>query len=217
MLRALVVKELRETAGIVILALIAYAGFVISHMGLEVLPISVSSSKAIPFVSPEFLSTFAIVAVCLAIALGFRQSAWEAVGDTYQFLLHRPISRWRIIGLKLLTGAGLYLVCSALPILTYAWWAATPGTHASPFEWSMTATSWQVWISMTILYLGSFLSGIRPARWIGTRLAPLAASGLLVAVIQFIPWWWVLGLAAVLLAGAVLTANILFVARTRDY
>jgi hypothetical protein len=70
---------------------------------------------------------------------------------------------------------------------------------------------------MTILYLGSFLSGIRPARWIGTRLAPLAASGLLVGLIQLIPWWWVLGLAAVVLAVAVLTANILFVARTRDY
>ena len=39
-----------------------------------------------------------------------------------------------LIGLKLAVGALVYLVCGAVPILLYGVWAATPGTHASPFD-----------------------------------------------------------------------------------
>jgi hypothetical protein len=121
------------------------------------------------------------------------------------------------MGTKLLIGAGLYLVCGALPILAYAWWALTPGKHASPFYWSMTLPAWKIWITMTGVYLGAFLSGIRPARWIGTRLLPLAAAGVLVFLIQFVPIWWILGLACIALLDAVLVANVFFVIETRDY
>jgi hypothetical protein len=127
------------------------------------------------------------------------------------------MSREQLLGVKLAAGGGLYLLCSAIPILLFAWWAATPGTHASPFRWSMTVPVWQIWVSMTILYLGSFLAGIRPARWIGTRLAPVVAAGMLVAVIQLVPWWPVAGLLVVLLVNVTLVTNIFHVARTRDY
>ena len=81
-------------------------------------------------------------------------------------------------------GAGLYLAFSAVPILVYAWWAATPGTHAGPFEWSMTLPAWQLWLSITAIYLAAFLVGMRPARWIGSRLLPLVAVGLFVLLLQ---------------------------------
>ena len=55
-------------------------------------------------------------------------------------------------------------------------WAATPGTHASPFEWSMTVPIWIGWFAMTILYLGAFHTVVRPGRWYRSRLLPLAAS-----------------------------------------
>ena len=41
----------------------------------------------------------------------------------------------------------------------------------------MTAWAWQLWLCMPLVYLGAFLSGIRPARWFGTRLMPLVAAG----------------------------------------
>jgi hypothetical protein len=119
--------------------------------------------------------------------------------------------------MKILVGAALYLCCSAIAILAHGLWAATPGTHASPFYWSMTGPTWEVCLSMVILYLGAFLSGIHPGRWRGTRLLPLIASGALVLFIAWIPWSWPCGLAATLLASLVLIWTVFFVAEARDY
>jgi hypothetical protein len=70
---------------------------------------------------------------------------------------------------------------------------------------------------MTPVYLGAFLVGARPARWFGSRLLPLAGAGLLVGLIQFLPWWWLLGVLAILLLDAWLVASILYVTKTRDF
>jgi len=215
MTRALFAKELRETAGIVLLALAAYVYVATSLTGIRVPPMFLGE-EGIPFVGGEFLAAFAFVSAVLVVTLGLRQSLGESYRGTFLLLLHRPASRRRLIAAKLATGTGLYLVCSPLAILAYAWWAATPGTHASPFEWSMTVPVWKLWISMVPLYLASFLTGIRPARWFGTRLAPLAAAGLLVTLVQFVPWWPVF-LAAIVLLAAALAASIFFVAGERDY
>ena len=119
--------------------------------------------------------------------------------------------------MKLLVGVAVYLVCAAAAILVYAWWAATPGTHASPFEWSMTVPIWKVWITMPLLYLGAFLSGIRPARWVGTRLLPLAAAGTLVLLLPRSALVAGLRTGAHVLFSVVLVGSIFFVVRTRDF
>lgn len=220
MFQAVVVKELRETIGIALGALVAYAYLVANGMGVNLLPylnFFYVDERAIPFVGGLFPGAFVLVSGAFAMALGLRQSAWESARGTFLFLLHRPVSWGWLLGAKLLVGAAVYLLLAALPILLYGWWAATPGTHASPFFWSMTLPCWQIWVSMTAVYLGAFLSGMRPARWIGSRLLPLAAMGLLVYCIQLLPGWWVWGLAAVALLNGLVTANIFFVARNRDF
>ncbi|MFH1923142.1 MAG: hypothetical protein ABIP48_25040 [Planctomycetota bacterium] len=233
MLKTLALKELRETAGIAVVALAVYFYIVASAMNvnlqraISMLPglgrltrywmLYPGQEYAIPFVGGGFQSNFTFISVCLAIALGFRQSVGESVRGTYPFLLHRPMGRQRLLGTKLAVGAVVCLVCSAVPVLVYAWWAATPGTHASPFEWSMTVPTWKVWISVPILYLGAFLSGIRSARWKGTRLVPLAATGVLAMTIPHLPWWSICGLGAVVLVDVLLVYSIFFAARTRDY
>jgi len=222
MLKTLAQKELRETILIALAALVVYAYLVITGIGLDLLPYFYlpgfyPDERAIPFVGGVFSGMFVLVSVGFAIALGLRQSVGESIRDTFVFLLHRPVRRQRLIAVKLLTGAALYLVCAALPILVYAWWAATPRTHASPFFWSMTLSAWQAYVSLTAVYLGAFLSGLRPGRWMGTRLWPLAAAGGLAWRIQALPCWWVWGLGALIIMNVVLTANILFVARNRDY
>jgi hypothetical protein len=115
-----------------------------------------------------------------------------------------------------LAGLGLYLVTAAPPILLYAGWAATPGTHASPFQWSMTLGAWQIWLAITGLYLAAFLVGIRPARWFGSRLLPLVSVGVLVLFLCMLPWWlW--SMVSALALDACLVGTILFVAHSRDY
>jgi hypothetical protein len=133
------------------------------------------------------------------------------------FLLHRPASLWRVLAAKLAVGAGLYLICGLVAILSYAAWAAMPGKHASPFRWWMTAYAWEAWGVIAVVYLGAFLAGIRPARWFGTRLLPLAAGGLLAVLLVFLLFWPLVGIAAFLLVAACLVGLIHFTARSRDF
>ena len=171
----------------------------------------------IPFVGGEFLLHFSCVSAAMVLALGLGQTVGESVHGTWMFLLHRPQSSTCLIGVKLLVGAVLYLVCAGAAILAYSWWAAAPGAHASPFAWSMTVPVWKVWITMPLLYLGAFLSGIRPARWFGTRLLPLAASGAVVLLLCDLRWWPLCGLGLTVLFAVVLVGSIFFVMRTRDF
>ena len=162
MSKALVIKELRETAWIVILAAGAFAYSILRLVGYHPLMGSSDRVMNIPFVDGHFLSDFEEIAAVFAIVLALRQSAWESLRGTSVFLLWRPVSRDRILAVKMTVGLALLLGTSGLAFLAYALWAARPGTHASPFYWSMTIDSAVMWLAMTPIYLGSFLSGIRP-------------------------------------------------------
>jgi hypothetical protein len=218
MWKAIVSKELRENWWIAGLGLAAYLYAVAELTDVHLLPVvRTGRSWSMPFGNDMFLEPFAMISVGLTIALGLRQSISESVRGTWLFLLHRPLSRRGVVWLKLAVGAGLFLFSAVLPTLIYACWAATPGKHASPFFWSMTLSSWQTCFSLLAVYLAAFLSGLRPARWFGSRLFPLAGTGLIFFVRMGLSPWWFLqaGLMAALLA--VLLASIFHVVRTRDY
>jgi hypothetical protein len=215
--KALVLKELRESAGLIAVAVLVAAYTLAGLTGVRLLPIQSGSGTQYPFVSDySFVFSLSMLAGGLAVLLGFKQSAWELWQGSYFFLLHRPVSRRTIFGVKLAVGLAVLLAISGAVIQLYAMWAATPGTHATPFFWSMTISAWQLWISFPMLYLGAFLSGIRPGRWFGSRLAPLAASGLLVILAAVVPWWW-LSLTIVLVSCTAFVASIFQYVDIRDY
>jgi hypothetical protein len=217
---ALMRKELREVFGIAAAALGCYLALVVSLMGTMAfywVPGMPRGPEDVPFTSGDFMSVFTVISVVFAAALGFRQSAWESSRGTYLFLLHRPMRRATIFLTKLATGIAVFLFCSSVPIVLYAAWASMPGRHAGPFEWSMTDPAWQLAFVMPLLYLGAFLSGLRPARWFGTRLLPLAASIVLLVLVSVLPWWWYAGLPVALVLYGLLAANVCYVARVRDY
>ena len=116
-----------------------------------------AGTDSVPFAGSGFTEFFVLVAVVFAVALGFRQSAWESGRGTYLFLLHRPAARDTIFLTKLATGAGVLVLCSTLPVVLYGWWAAVPGHHPSPFDWSMTEYAWRLVFQMPLLYLGAFM------------------------------------------------------------
>jgi ABC-type transport system involved in multi-copper enzyme maturation permease subunit len=226
MVLAIVRKELRETRLFAALALGLYLiyvskltgqwGRVLTHL-LGWVPGMNGEPPYIPFVQDNFLTILSFIGVALAITLGFRQSAWEPSQGTAQYLLHLPLARRTIFLTKLTTGIGLLLVCTLLPILIYATWAALPGTHPSPFEWSMTAPAFQLWSLIPLAYLGAFASGIRAARWFGSRLLPLLAVAIPFVFSFEVPSWWLIGFPLLLLVAAVLVSDILWEAETRDY
>jgi len=214
-----VLKELRETAWIALVGLVAHLAFVANCAGYAVVPFwpNRTYGGAIPFLNDSFLTSFCFVSIALAVGLGLRQTAVESGRGTWLFLLHRPVSMRRVLAVKLAVGAGLYLICGLIAILSYAAWAKLPGRHASPFLWWMTADAWKAWSLIAVVYLATFLAGIRPARWFGTRLLPLAAGGILAALLVFLMFWPLLGIAAFFLVAACLVGLSHFIARTRDF
>lgn len=219
-MKALALKELRELRGIMALALVAYLILVARMIGvkaIDFLPGMPQEMETLPFVSGEFLSYFTILVALFGMALGFRQSAWEASRGTYLFLLHRPVSRQAVFALKLAVGVLVLWACSAIPILLYGWWAATPGQHPSPFRWAWTMGAWWVVGVSVLVYLGAFLSGLRPARWFGTRLLPLVGTVVLMVLSQTSLWNIWVQITATLLSAAVVVCAIRYVASVRDY
>ena len=226
MVGAIVRKELREVRAFAAIALALYAVSLIRLTGklsplltalMGWMPGMDAESADVPFVDDYFLEHFFFIGMALALALGFRQSAWEPSQGTALYLLHLPLARQTIFVTKLVTGIGLLLLCTLLPILIYAAWAAMPGTHPGPFEWMMTGPALRVWLLMPLVYLGAFASGIRPARWFGSRLLPLAAVALPTTLSYAVPLWWLIGFPLLLLVAAVLLSDILWEAETRDF
>jgi len=176
-------KELREIAGISALAVGAYLLVLMIFTGAtfaQWLPIvsllAEPTPTVVPFLNSAFSNFLCGVSCLIALMLGFRQSAWDHSRHTYLFLLHRPIARPRIFLVKIGTGLAILLASSGACIVAYAAWATTPGTHPGPFYWSMTENCWICCLGFSLVYLGAFLSGLRRARWFGTRLLPLVAG-----------------------------------------
>ena len=217
MWKALVFKELRDVLPIACIALLAYLACVASLMGYPVL-FDLFSAEEIPFLGGALNEFFVYIAIAFTIGLGLWQTVAENNRGTWLFLLHRPVGLRTIVGFKLAAGAGVYLLVSALPILIYAFWAATPRTHASPFAWWMTKEAWHIWFFMLPCYFAAFLTGIRPSRWFGTRLLPLLAVGLLSTLIATLTWdYWFLNHVAVILLCGMFSYIIFYVAQTRDF
>ena len=110
---------------------------------VPVLGLITDSVDAIPFLSDAFGSDIDLVAgvlrfgtrllaVALAISAAMRSSF--CCTDLYRASAFMASSSRRAERLSALPES---------PFLRYAIWAATPGTHASPFEWSMTLPTWQ--------------------------------------------------------------------------
>jgi ABC-type transport system involved in multi-copper enzyme maturation permease subunit len=226
MVLTIVRKELRETwmfaalaVGLYVIYLCQLTGkgsAILAHTVWWVPGMNVEPPD-VPFIQDNFSTMLFFIGAALAIALGFRQSAWEPFQGTALYLLHLPLTRRTVFVTKLLTGIILLLACTLLPILIYATWAAMPGTHPGPFEWSMTEPAIRVWLLMPLVYLGAFASGIRPARWFGSRLLPLFSVAFTGTLLVPLAHWRLIAFAFLLLAAAVLVSNILWEAETRDF
>jgi hypothetical protein len=226
MVMAIIRKELRETRAFAALAVALYFMYLSKLTGtlsplltslFGLVPGMNAEVPDVPFVEGNFLIILFFIGVALAITLGFRQSAWEPSQGTALYLLHLPLARHAIFLTKLLTGIGILFVCTLLPILIYGSWAAMPRTHAGPFEWSMTAPAFHIWLLMPLAYLGAFASGIRPARWFGSRLLPLVSVALPGIYLYLLPYWWLIAFPLLILVAVILVSDILWVAQTRDF
>ncbi|HQU45881.1 MAG TPA: hypothetical protein PK867_23905, partial [Pirellulales bacterium] len=203
---------------------VAAFGVILAHaLGVDMVFWRASEQPDVPFVTDSFVTQTTIVSFCLAVGLAVKQTLAESMRGTWLWLLHRPATRGQLIALKVATGGAIYLAGAGLPIVFYACWAAWPRTHASPFYWSMTESAWQAWGIVALMYLGTFLSALRPGRWMGTRLLPVAGTFTLAATIYDLfqwggSWFAITSMWALLvLLGAALVASIQHVGGVRDF
>jgi hypothetical protein len=215
---ALIIKELRECglyAGLALLAVVHYLG---EGMDLPLVPgFSYGRQNEIPFIAEGRENTVVVIAMVAAAVLGLHQTVWESWRQTTLFLLHRPVPReWLFYG-KLITGAALLVAITAIPLLAYCLWAVTPGTHASPFFWGMTESWWRTVPMALVCYLGAFLAGLRPARWLGSRTWPLLTAVLTVVALKYVPVWAPVFYLGSIALSVLLLLSILHTARMREY
>lgn len=179
---ALIKKELREVLPTVAIAAVAYLIAISAATGnwlvvkTPLREVFSLRTQEVVFASDTFLDHFLLIAACYATVLGFQQSLAEEWRGTFRLLLHRPMARIRIVLVKLTSGLVVLLVTGSIAIVALALWAATPGMQPAPFYWSMTVPTFFVLISAPILYLGAFLSAVRPSRWYATKLIPWVVS-----------------------------------------
>lgn len=221
MLKALAWKECRDLLPVAALALLVQFYLVFTGTGIDTGILAFlrigQPTNAIPFATDSVSHLFFFVAGAAAVGLGLWQTMLESSRGTFQFLLHRPIRRETILASKLVVGVLLCLAIAAIPTLLFALWAATPDTHASPFEWSMTSWAWQLCLQMTLIYLGAFLSGLRPGKWFGSRFLPLAASSATVFFLSMLGVQAPIAVPLCVLLDICLFVVILDVAASRDF
>lgn len=172
---------------------------------------------SVPFLDKKMHVPLLLAGFVLALGMAARQVVIEDHHRNFHQLLALPARLREVFGAKMVAGLVVFVVSLALPVVVYALWAGAPGTQPGPFEWSMLALPGQVVLTLPILYFGFFLTFVRPAHWLGTKLLPLVPAVVVAAAGFDSYWWWPWGLLFVVLAEALYAANILWAAQARDY
>jgi hypothetical protein len=107
-----------------------------------------------------------------AALLGLLQTVPELLQNQWAFLIHRPLARRRLFLGKVIAGLGLYAAGILLPLSGAAIWVATPGHIAAPFHWQMLLPALADLTGGVGFYFAGILTGIRQARWYGSRALP---------------------------------------------
>ena len=216
MIRTLVLKELRESLPIVAVAGLAIAFILVQLCGLSFFAFFGYGGAMLPFIADAFWKWVAIIGIPFAIFLALKQTQWEEMKGTYRYLLFRPVDRKQFFLWKIIVGLSLLTCSMAIAIVAYGLWATLPGRHASPFYWSMTVPSWHAWFVLPVMYSAAFLCGVRPGRWFGSKLLPLAGASMLALLLLAQPWPWI-ALVGSVIATALYASVAIDVVRSRDY
>ncbi len=182
MIRSLVIKEFWDLRGVIALGVVIHALLLANLLGMasyEWLPMREPSELPFPSSFPLHLSIYTIF---FAGLIGLVQALSDGRGQRWLFVLPMPVrtANW-ILG-KLVFGLVSWALLGVGTYLLGIWIVNTPGVFPAPFEWWMTRTGWFYLALAPLVYLGGFLSGIRPGSWFGTRLLPLLGSLMLIGV-----------------------------------
>ena len=205
-MKTLIWKELRENLklavlGFVVVTLLLFTVWRDYNQTLEQVRTGTMAGDVFtrlqPLSSAFFLAGAAWFCAVFGLLLGWTQIFHERHRDLWAYLVHRPICRTDIFLGKVAAGLSIYFLAAGLPLGFFIVWAAVPGHVAAPFEWHMLSPVAANFIAGIAYYLAGMLTGLRQARWYGSRGLGLGAALLLTALIIGAAQTWVMWVAAV--------------------
>lgn len=186
-MKTLVRKELQENLRLAALGLVIFGLIqVLSYIDYSEVMKSLALSHGVrgggglmqPLLEKFIVMGTAFFCGLFGALLGWLQIHNERRPDLWAFLMHRPLSATQIFLCKAAAGLTLYALVAGLPLACSIIWAVTPGHVAAPFEWRMLEPVAAFFLSGVVYYFAGMLTGLRQARWYGSR-----AFGVGVAII----------------------------------
>ncbi|WP_339911743.1 hypothetical protein [Symmachiella dynata] len=226
MFKSMMRKELMETLPITVIALLIYGGTLLGNLIDAIWKAGGRPFDQLPANFSEYLAGrmpvdleqgFWIMPLIFALALGLVQTLSDSVQGTWGYLMHLPPGRRKVIATKLTVGVTAYLSCTGLFILACVTVALRMSSPEYPLEWPMVSPYVQLMLIGVLIYLGTFLSGLRPARWYGSRLIPLARCCMVAWVLAILSEWWIVSLLVLSVVCGMLVCVILQIGGTRDF
>ena len=186
---ALVWKELREGAKWAALGaagLGAALTYALHNLG-ESNPIQMLAYSGASILSSSFLTMTTFGGPIVALLIALAQTIPESRGDKWGFLVHRPVTKSTLFFAKVLAGLILYSLASGIPFACSVAWVATPGHLAVPFDPRMSLAGIADLSCGMVYYFAGLLTGMRLARWYGSRTLGIAAGIICSAAVTFVP------------------------------
>lgn len=137
-----------------------------------------------------FLLVTTVGAALGGALLGLLQVVPELRRDQWAFLVHRPATRTTLFMGKVTGGLTLYLAAMGIPLVGAAVWAATPGNIAAPFDWRMALPGVADILTGIVFYFAGILTGVRPARWYGSRALGIFAAIPCAVIVHSVAEFW---------------------------
>jgi hypothetical protein len=214
-MKALIQKDLRENLKVAVIGLLifsllliqAYQTCLATLTNLITRNMSGQMNALQPLLAQSLLIEATFFCGLFGAALGWLQTRNEAHRDLWAFLIHRPITRTEIFWGKTLAGLCLYLFGAGLPLVVLVAVVRTPGHVAAPFEWAMLGPVVSIFLTGGAYYFAGVLTGLRQARWYGSRGLGLglaiAGSASVFAAMEFWQSLALIALVVLILATAV--------------
>lgn len=214
MLRAMLKKESQELAIPFLLALGAFAlltGDQLLQANLRRTP------RGEWLLDDDVVYAFLFISLCLSIAIGLVQCVAEDIQGTWRYVLSFPGGWRRILKLKMACAAIIWLVWMTLSVGGSLFLKDLTRGSTGPPAFQLVDPMLRSLVSLPLVYLGTLLSAVRSARWLGSRLMPLGGTLGIWYLMLYLPNWWIVAPIAMTAFAAVLIGTMFHVASERDF
>lgn len=165
----------------------------------------------------DFVYPLMLISLALAIVIGLVQNLSEDIQGTWRYVLAMPGGWRRILKLKIACGLCVWGIWAlTVCVICLIGLLADPGSAGETLS-RLSDPSLRILACVPVVYLGAFLTGIRRANWLFSRLMPLGGVLMIWFLMLYLPNWWIIAPLAAAGFAALLVSLIYHTASTRDF